>query len=258
MSGRALTSSPGSLAVGVLEPAHRLLLGGFLAHDAGAWASCRCQHPSMRSMTHIHTYTPTVHPPDHEGRGGGGYSSCRHEPSQAPGRDEHRHTSGTYTHLSDKHKHSVKVEPSPCAHDLQVPMVKAARKRMERMAPNKSFAAFLIYYRTTRHIATFVIVMLVTYLIPVLGIKYVLLYHDMWYILACTLILSMVLHLFDVNRMPGLSSRVVVPWALLPLIAQDLYMLYHYLPRYIGACVAFLVSALSIFISLAFICLFFF
>ena len=50
-------------------------------------------------------------------------------------------------------------------------MVKAAKARIERIAPTKSFTAFLVYYRSTRHVATFVVIMLVTYLLPVLGIR---------------------------------------------------------------------------------------
>jgi len=50
-------------------------------------------------------------------------------------------------------------------------MVEAAKARVERIAPSKSFTAFLLYYRSTRHVAAFVIIMLVTYLLPVVGIR---------------------------------------------------------------------------------------
>jgi len=33
------------------------------------------------------------------------------------------------------------------------------------------------------------------------------------------------------HSITGVSSRPVVPWSLLPLLLQDLYMLYTYLPK---------------------------
>jgi hypothetical protein len=50
-------------------------------------------------------------------------------------------------------------------------MVQAAKARVERVAPSKAFTAFLLYYRSTRHFATFVLVILVTYFLPVLGLR---------------------------------------------------------------------------------------
>lgn len=87
-----------------------------------------------------------------------------------------------------------------------VPMVKAARARLQKIAPAKPFTAYLIYYRSTRHLAAFLLSMLFSWLLPRLG-------------------------LLPQYPHPATTGGLIVPWAILPLVLQDLLVLNHYLPQ---------------------------
>ena len=86
--------------------------------------------------------------------------------------------------------------------DEAVPLVQATKARIEAVAPTKRFTAFLIFYSSTRHLTTAALVLGLTTLFTLCGI-----------------------------HIEGIAPVVVLPWALFPLILQDLYLLYTYLPR---------------------------
>ena len=115
-------------------------------------------------------------------------------------RDEMVDTVHPAIHKLQRRLEDMSIDPAA------VPMVKAARARLQKIAPAKPFTAYLIYYRSTRHLAAFLLSMLFSWLLPRLG-------------------------LLPQYPHPAATGGLIVPWALLPLVLQDLLVLNHYLPQ---------------------------
>lgn len=141
-------------------------------------------------------------------------STTSHPTHPHPTHPTHKNTQHVLLTLRDEMVDTV----HPAIHKLQrrledmsidpaaVPMVKAARARLQKIAPAKPFTAYLIYYRSTRHLAAFLLSMLFSWLLPRLG-------------------------LLPQYPHPATTGGLIVPWALLPLVLQDLLVLNHYLPQ---------------------------